>query len=140
MNSKLAALPFLFITGAALAGSSPMQPGLWEVTMKTDIAGMPMAMPAQTIRHCYTQKDLQDEKKTVPQSQDRNCQITNFDARGNTVTWTIQCKGENAMTGTGTMTVNATSYSGSVRSRMKDGKQTMEMTQSWSGKRVGECK
>ena len=60
--------------------------------------------------------------------------------KGNSATWTMECKGENAMTGSGSMTFGAASYSGAMKMKMKQGGQTTEMTQSWSGKRVGECK
>lgn len=141
MKTSIAALPLLAFLPAAFAAAAEMQPGLWEITMKVDMAGMPQgAMQPQVMRHCYTKKDLEDGKRTIPQSDDKNCQLKDYKLQGNTATWTMECKGENAMTATGTMTMGSTSYSGTMKSKMKHNGETMEMNQSWSGKRVGDCK
>lgn len=143
MKTKLlvALLPLVALSPApASAAPAAMQPGLWEITMKMEMPGMPIAMPPQTIQHCYTKKDLEDGKNTVPQSEDKNCKITDYKIQGNTVTWSVICTGENAMSGSGTMTMAATSYSGMIKAKMKEGGQTMEMTQRLAGKRLGECK
>lgn len=143
MKTKLlvALLPLVALSPAPVsAAPAAMQPGLWEITMKMEMPGMPMAMPPQTVRHCYAKKDLEDNKKAIPQGEDKNCQIKDMKINGTTTTWSMVCTGENAMTGSGTMTMSATSYSGSVKAKMKQEGQTMEMNQSWTGKRVGDCK
>jgi hypothetical protein len=118
-----------------------MQAGMWEITTKTEMPGMPMAIPPQTMRHCYTQKDVEDGKGAVSRgSDDKNCQVKDYQLKGNGATWTLECRGENAMTGTGTMTFGANSYTGGMKMKMEQGGQTMDMTMSWSGTRVGECK
>jgi len=76
-----------------------MQPGLWEVTTRMQMAGMPM--PPQTVRHCYTRQDVEKGERTVPQADDKNCKIKDYKLKGNTATWSIVCTGKNAMTGTG---------------------------------------
>jgi hypothetical protein len=122
------------------ASAAEMLPGLWEITMKMEMPGMPMAMPPQVARHCYTPQDVKEGRKTIPRSEDKNCKITNHKVSGSTVTWSIECTGEHAMTGTGTMTLGATSYSGTGKSKMKEGGETMEMIQTMTGKRLGDCK
>lgn len=139
MKTLLAVLPLLAAIPSALGAPQEMQPGLWEITSKMEMPGMPKMAP-QVMRHCYTKKDVEDNKKTVPQSGDKNCEMKDYKVQGNTATWTMECKGEAAMTGTGTMTFGAQSYTGSMKSRMKQGGKTIEMNQSWSAKRVGGCK
>jgi hypothetical protein len=48
-----------------------MQPGLWEVTTRMQMAGMPM--PPQTVRHCYTRQDVEKGDRTVPQADLEHC-------------------------------------------------------------------
>ena len=125
----------------ARAASPDMQPGMWEITTRMEMPGMPVAVPPQLVRHCYTKKDLEDGKNAVPSNkQDPNCRIKDYALKGNTATWSMECTGENAMSGTGTMTFAASSYSGSMKTRIKQGGQTMDMMQSWTGRRVGDCK
>ncbi len=115
------------------AGSGPDE--LWDVTMKMEMAGMPMAMPPRTSQVCR-KKDRGNED-LVPQ--DRNCRTTDFRTTGNRTTFTFQCTGDMPMTGTGEMTADANAYSGRIR--MKGGRkgEEMDMTQTLSGKRVGSC-
>ena len=65
MNARLIAalLPcaaMYFVTNGHAA--SGMQAGMWEITTRMEMPGMPVGIPPQTIRHCYTQKDVEDGK------------------------------------------------------------------------------
>jgi uncharacterized protein DUF3617 len=76
----------------------------------------------------------------MPQSQDKNCEIKDYKVQGNKASWSMECTGENAMKASGTMTVEATKFSGTMKSQLNQDGQMMDITQSWSGKRVGDCK
>jgi hypothetical protein len=127
------------ICTTAAAGGINMQPGLWEITTEVDMPGMPMKMPPQTIRHCYTEQELAEAQNTVPQGGNSDCKVTDYKLKGNTATWTIECTGQQAMRGTGTMTTHPTSYTGSMKSVMQGPGGTMEMTNHWRAKRIGDC-
>jgi len=133
-----ALLPFT-LCATVSAGPSNMQPGLWEITTETSMPGMPMKLPPQTMRHCYTAADLAQAQNAVPQGGDANCKIQDYQLNGNTATWTIECTGETTMRGTGTMTMTPTSYTGSMKSVMSHPGGSMEMTSSWRARRVGDC-
>jgi hypothetical protein len=60
--------------------------------------------------------------------------------QGNTASWNMACKGEGAMTGSGTATYSGTSYTGTNRMTMTRGGQVQTMTMQYSGRRLGECK
>jgi hypothetical protein len=128
------------VSPAVVCAAAPtMQPGLWEITTKTEMPGMPMAMPAQTMRHCYRPEDVKDPKSTVPA--DKNCKMESFNQSGNTVTWQVSCQTEGGpMSGKGTMTQGAQSYTGTTTMKGKMQGMDMTMNMSYSGKRVGECK
>ena len=125
------------------AAAPNMQDGLWEITMKMEMPGMPAGMKPQVMQQCITRKDLEDPKKTAPSGgdpKDNRCQMTDYKMQGNTASWNMACKGEGAMTGSGTATYNGTSYTGTNRMTMKRGGQVQTMTMQYSGRRLGECK
>ena len=135
----LTALLTVTLNATAAAEPSNMQPGLWEITTETSMPGMPMKLPPQTMQHCYTAADLAQAQNAVPQGGDTSCKVMDYQLKGNTATWTIECSGETAMRGTGTMTMTATSYTGSMQSVMTYPGGTMQMTSNWRAKRIGPC-
>jgi hypothetical protein len=131
------------LSGGAHAAAPNMKDGLWEITMKMDMPGMPAGMKPQVLQQCITKKDLEDPRKTAPSGsdpRDNRCQMTDYKIQGNTASWNMACKGEGAMTGSGTATYSGTSYTGTNRMTMKRGGQVQTMTMQYSGRRLGECK
>jgi hypothetical protein len=110
------------------------EPGiLWETTSQSVMEGMPMPMqmPAQTTRSCSKPVWTQP-----PPSADKDCATSDFKIVGNKATWTMQCTGDMAMTGTGEMTFNGTdSYTGLI----KFSTMGMNMTVKLSGRKIGAC-
>ena len=137
----LASLVTLSIAACGGGQSGPnMKEGLWEITVKMDMPGMPMPMPPQTYRHCLTKKDM--VPKTQEQPGQTNCREVKRDVKGDTVSWVIECTApEGAVTSSGTVTYRGDAMEGAVKVRVPDGKRgTMEMTQQMNGKWVGPCK
>jgi len=118
-----------------LAASAQGNDDLWEVTVKMEMAGMPMAMPAQTSRVC-TGKNRKDEDY-IPKRE--NCRVTESNRAGNRLTYKMVCEGRDAMTVTGDLTYGNNSYEGKTQMSGKMEGQPMEMAQTFSGKRVGDC-
>lgn len=108
---------------------------LWEVTTKMEMAGMPMAMPAQTHRVCIG-KGSKDEDY-VPKRE--NCRMLESKRVGNKLTYKMVCTGKDAMTVAGETTSGPNTYEGRMMMSGKMEGQPMEMTQTYSGKRVGDC-
>jgi hypothetical protein len=138
IGQALVAAGLLAAAPLGVAQKVNMQDGLWEISVKMEMPGMPAGVGAQTIRKCYTPSDVQDASRTVPK--DDHCQVTDFKAQGDTVSWSVRCKPPQEMTGTGTMTYKGTSYAGRMSFSMKESGQTMNMQQTISGKRIGPCK
>lgn len=126
----------------AAHAASPMKPGLWEITVTNDISGMPVKQPPVTVRQCYRPEDVKDPQRMVPRQSDPNfkCDTRNYKLSGDTATWTLACSGSGVnMTGKGSMTMKGDSYSGASSMEMNMAGKTMKMSQTMSGKRVGEC-
>jgi len=137
----MTALTFATCALSAVAAAPNMQPGMWEISMKSEMPSMPdmPAMPATTVRQCIRPTDVQNGSHTVPKN-DSQCEIKDYKMQGNTATWRMECKGPNAMNGSGSMTYGGTSYSGTTKMTMKEGGHTMDMVQTFNGKRTGDCK
>ncbi len=138
MKKFAASFLFAFCTTAAFAGAN-MQPGLWEITTKVEMAGMPGNLPPTTIRHCVKAADIETGRHAIPQNIDKKCEMQDFKVQGNTSSWSMVCKGENAMSGSGTISYSGNSYSGNSKMTMTHGGHTMNMSQTYSGKRLGDC-
>ena len=130
-----------FISAPMMALAAGMQPGLWEITSSTEMSSMNVKMPSQTFQHCYTPADVADAKNIVPKDPKSNqCRAADIKKSGDTVSWKMTCNGPHAMTGSGTITYGDDSYSGVMRMNMAGaGGMAMDMTQKYSGKRLGDC-
>jgi hypothetical protein len=140
-NSSLVyLLPILALASSPVAADVPtMQEGLWEITSKVDVSGLPESLPEHTVQQCLTQKDFEEGKMHQPENHNYQCAVKDYKAVGNQASWSIVCSGDNPTTGSGSVTYSGTSFAGV--SKMKMGKQgeEMEMTQTFSGKRIGAC-
>ena len=108
---------------------------LWEVTSKMEMPGMPMAMPAQTNRVCVAKNGK--DADYVPKRE--NCKMLENKRTGNKLTYKMACAGKDPMTVDGEMTFGSGSYEGRMKMSGKMEGQPMEMMQTYSGKRVGDC-
>lgn len=137
---KRLALFVLGSTFASLTVAAPvMKPGLWEITMKMEGAGMPASISPTKVRHCYRAEDLKDLRNTLPEK-NSNCKVSDWKESGNTVSWNMACTGEHAMTGSGSITYSGETYTGTTKMTMTHGGQKMTMSQKYSAKRVGDCR
>jgi hypothetical protein len=95
-------------------------------------------------RHCVTRE--QAEKRQPPQSDEdrrQRCEQKDVKTSGNTMTWKIECSGEQKMTGTGSITYQGEeSYKGESTFNMVDAKRgPSTMKQAYSGKWLSaDCK
>jgi hypothetical protein len=108
---------------------------LWEVSAKMDIPGMPMAMPAQTVKVCMKKGNENDPNVALPKSEGQDCKMGDVKVSGNTTSWTLKCTGDNPMTGSGEMTSGNGTYTGKLLMHAGDG----DMTMAYEGKRIGTC-
>lgn len=130
---------------AAHAATPNMKEGLWEITMTMDIPGVPPGANApRTMQQCIGKKEIEKPGGTPgagPDQMSKDCQVSDYKMQGNTATWKMACKGQNEMTGSGSMTYGGTSYSGKNTFTMKNqGGPPQTMSMAYSGKYVGPCK
>ena len=137
LQSRTLSCAVLLIGALALPSAVAAQgkDDLYEVTSKMEMPGMPMAMPAQTSRVCVAKSGKDDDY--VPRRE--NCRVLESKRTGNKLTYKMACTGKDAMTVDGEMTFGSNSYEGRMKMSGKMEGQPMEMMQTYSGKRVGDC-
>jgi hypothetical protein len=115
------------------ADSGPnMKDGLWEITVKMEMQGMPMKMPAVTHTQCITRENA------VPAGSQpgQECKMIESHVNGDTVTWRMECNTpEGSAKAAGEITYTGDTFKGTVKMKM----QGMEMLQRLSGKWIGAC-
>lgn len=140
MKKLLPILPILFAVSPVYAAPD-MQDGMWEITSKTEIQGLPPgSMPpnmSHTMKQCMTRQDA------VPHDQLKNpsCKMIDTKVDGNTVSWNMQCKNNGGtVESTGKITYSGNTFSGETRVNTSGSGQKMKMVQKMSGRRIGDCK
>jgi hypothetical protein len=130
-TGHLTAAASLVLIGLAPAQAADPPGILWETTSQMVMEGMPMTMPAQTMKVCASKEWTQP-----PPGGDASCVTSDYKVVGNKATWTMQCSGDMPMTGNGEMTFeNADAYSGLINATA----QGMNMTIRLAGKKIGTC-
>jgi hypothetical protein len=133
----LAALVVCAAMAAPLPAWAQMQEGNWEVTMKMEIADMPMAMPPIKTNQCVTKKDVVPDMS----QRDQNCIVKDQKVSGDTVTWKLTCKSKDStIDGDGRITYAGKTYDGAMNARMTDPSgRAMAVKYTMQGKHTGPC-
>lgn len=132
-----AAIFGIFLLGTPAFAELNMHEGLWEITTKTEMPGMPMQMPARKHRQCLTTSKMEPKV----QSQEDHCKISDRKISGNTLRWVIKCSGENAMQAIGKIEYYGDSFEGTITMKANDPEAgEMNIVNHLSGRRIGECK
>jgi len=134
MNRRIVALA-LVVGWTSVAGAE--QGELWEVTQKMEMPGMPMAMPASTVKVCLPKGGESDPRQSMRDPQSK-CEITDLVAKGDKTTWKVRCdqNGE-IMTGSGEVTSSPSAYQGVMHLVGNSGGMAINMTQHYQGKKIG---
>jgi hypothetical protein len=113
-----------------------MREGKWEITVKAEMSGVPVPMPAQKMTVCI---DAKNQGKP-PIGADSSCKFSNLKSSGNSMSWRMECNGDTKLSGDGMLTFNGDSYSGNANMKidMGDG-ESMTIKNSYSGRRLGGC-
>lgn len=130
ISAILAAMVLLHLPLAFAAGTDD----LLEMTTKIEMPGM--NMPAQTAQVCVPKGKANESM--VPQ--DSDCKMTESKRSGNKSTFKMVCTKPEPMTGTGEFVTDGPNAShGKMHMSGKVDGQTMDMTTTYSSKRIGSC-
>ncbi len=136
ITTILTAILVLFFVRTVSAGMD-MKDGLWEITTKMEMPGMPMEIPAVKHTQCLTSKNNVPQDSETDKEHAQDCKIKNTDVKGNTVTWEVHCISEGKpVKSIGKVTYKGDTFEGETKMEME----SMNMTQHMSGRRIGNCK
>jgi hypothetical protein len=139
MEKRIAVVLCVFLGGCLLvpaARALDLQDGLYEITSKVEIPGMPSSMPPVILKQCLTQKDPVPEQSSAGQE----CRVKEVKTEGNTVSWTMDCTQQgNRMQGKGSMTFQGDRFTGKSEMIMGPQAGNMLIITRTEGKRIGAC-
>ena len=120
---------------AGAASAADMQPGKWEYTMKTVVPGVPFTTPRVTAPVCLSAEDVKYGVAWSNHGHKGDCHYRNLRQSGATTRYDMVCHGKEAVRGRFEFTSTADSVQGKG---LLDTGQT-QVTEEWSGKRIGDC-
>ena len=131
-------LSTLLPPAAPAMAETGFRPGLWEISVRTELVGVPANKAAPTTgTHC-----LKDESQ-IPQilQKDRSCRVTDRKIEGDRVSWKMKCEaGEGSMDGGGRMTYRGVRFDGVISLTMRrPDAGPLKIRQHVSGRRLGDC-
>lgn len=121
------------------AGSQiDMPEGLWEITAEVEMAGVPVRLPAITLRQCITPDNLLPDIDRF-NAGDSNCKITNLVIGRSFAAFDLACALESGeMKGHGTVTFRGERLQGSLTTVSTPDNERMRYE--YSGFYLGPCR
>jgi hypothetical protein len=119
-------------------GQDQLREGLWEITVRMEIAGQPASAEPLVVRQCINQQSAQDLVAQLTGAPG-GCQVSDLRQEGNRARWNLTCSGQIELTGTGDITVNAAGFDGTLNATIGMGGTSLPIMQTFGARRVGEC-
>lgn len=109
---------------------------IWEIVTKTDVAGMPNAMPEMTSSVCL-QKGAEKDPKMLVQ-QDSTCEITDVKSSKGKTSWKMKCNRDgDEMAGSGEVKYKVGGFDGITKLSGKSNGEVINLTATFKGKKTG---
>jgi hypothetical protein len=133
----------LLLCAALLASQSAkaedqLQEGLWEITVRMEVAGQPATTAPLVVRQCINQQSAQDLMTQLTGAAG-GCQVSDLRQEGNRARWNLTCSGQIELTGTGDVTITAGGFDGTLNAMIAMGGTPVPIMQTFGARRVGEC-
>jgi hypothetical protein len=135
-KGKLFAAAIILLVSSAAYADIDLHEGMWEITNKVEMSGLPIKLPETKISQCIT------KQKVIPKSNkkiNKHCTVSEQKIEGDTVTWKMQCK--NKIESNGSVIYHGDTLEGIIKSNtVIPNMGTIEVDIHLSGRRTGECK
>jgi hypothetical protein len=135
MSKKICIILFvisIFLFSCTVQKGPNMKEGMWEITIRMEVPGMPVQMSPQTYTQCLTKKEAVPQREEPSQA----CKIVKQDIKGDTVSWVVECHtGEGITVSDGRIAYKGDTMEGVIKMKQKG----MEVTQRLSGRWIGKC-
>jgi hypothetical protein len=142
VSLSIAASAFLLaIPAASRAEQHTLKPGQYAMTTEMKMEGVDRAIPPTTVDHCFTEADVNDQKKLAEGGQGRNkdCETSDMKTTASGMSWAMTCK--SGAKGTGEIVYRADGYEMNMNMETPGGPHgNMKMKIHTTAKRTGDCK
>ncbi len=136
--------PFgLLLLAGAGAHAQDFNPGMWEITVSSVVATTPgYSPPPASQTQCLSAADVRDPRRlfgdlTAPGAAD--CTYGKPKLSGDSLRFTMQCKGSLNLQASGDVTVAAETLNGTISSSANLGGEQVSIQSQVSGHRIGAC-
>lgn len=128
----------VFVSVSALAEGIPVEPGLWKMTSTVNMPMLPQPR-VTTVTECMDKSEITMDE-VGGEGMDPNCTFDMAQVDGNTMQWSVDCPVEGGTShGEWQATSGGDTVTGEGSLTMSFQGQTMEMTMTWEGQRIGAC-
>jgi len=140
MKKRIVAIAvFAALSSPLLADGIKVEPGLWSVTTTTQMPMLP-APQTVTVEECF-EDDVMDMDELSTEDLDPDCTFEQGEVGDDRMTFTIDCPIEGGKMHAEWWVESAgDSATGEGKINMDMQGMAMEMTVSWEGERIGDCK
>lgn len=128
-------LCFALIAAAAPAFAD-VEPGNWELTVTTEIDGMPGGMAPVTRSRCISPAEARDPSRLLGGAE---CEFSNRRDSGSEITFDVSCSGALPMRGSGSVRYSPQSIDGSLDISADSSGQKIVTRSRIAGRRLGAC-
>ena len=123
---------------ASAASAVEVREGLYEISVRAEIAGQALSQAPMVLRQCVSQQSVKDLMGQMGGT--GACKVTDFHQSGNQARWNLTCSGQMQVSGTGEAQINSDEFTGRMNlSVQMGGDQSVPMVQNFTARRVGEC-
>lgn len=99
---KCAVGALVLLPVVAVGATPKLAPGLWEMTSKTEMVGVPFQVPSRTYKTCLKAAQLAHPWQQLQSSPKQHCSFSDVKMQGHSVSWKIRCNGADGnMSGSG---------------------------------------
>jgi hypothetical protein len=128
----------LAVTGSAAADSS-LTPGLYQVEVRISLPNVQDVAAPLLVTRCLGAEDLQTGRAFSILSDNplKSCDLVDYQATAGTAIYRIACAGPNRGSAVAVFDTKAFAYRGTIKMNM--GGKNMTMSETQSGKRIGDC-
>ena len=128
-------LSLLFMSALTVSGADapPINPGLWEITLTTQL---PVASAPMTTTVCLSRAEIESVRSAPKSKTTDDCQVMSggHGLSGNVLAYTMKCN-KRKLTSSTTLTFYADRYEGTIAVKAED----HEFRQVIAARRLGQC-
>jgi len=131
-------LAILLLAAFPLAPGADIQAGNWELSVTSQMPGMPQPIGPITQTKCISEADARDPSRLVSPSSG-GCEFSNKRDDGATMSFDITCSGQVPMRGSGTVRYGAQTFDADLNLSAEMQGQKIVTSSKVTGRRLGGC-